>query len=188
MRSPSLKCRARARLYGNAVVVDSIEESRCLYKSGFYGQPLGVEKPRGADFNSPIRLTPLESLYLVEKGVLEVYDESGRILSHKDLWDRFKQHYPDIDVYYKIYSNLRESGLIVRSGLKFGAVFTVYRLGPGLEHAPFILHVRRYNDDLEPTDIVRAGRLSHSVRKAFILASVESDGRPIYLIFKWLVP
>ncbi|MEB3846777.1 MAG: tRNA-intron lyase [Desulfurococcales archaeon] len=184
-----MKCKARAVLYGNAIIVGSLEESRCLYKLGFYGQPLGVEKPKGADFSSPLRLTPLEALYLLERGLLEVYDEGGQYpLSFEDLWERFKEHYSDLKTYYRIYKDLRDSGLIVRSGLKYGAVFTVYRLGPGLEHAPFILHVRRYNDDLEPTDIVRAGRLSHSVRKAFILASAEPNGDPVYLIFKWLVP
>ncbi len=183
-----MKCKAKARLYGTTVVVDSIEDSRCLYKSGFYGQPLGVEKPRGAEFSTPIRLTHLEALYLVEKGVIEVYDEENKVKTFLELWEIFSQSYPGLKTAYTIYKSLRNSGLVVRSGLKFGAVFTVYRLGPGLEHAPFVVHVREYRESLEPTDIVRAGRLSHSVRKAFILASVEPDGTPLYLIFKWLVP
>ncbi|MEB3806087.1 MAG: tRNA-intron lyase [Desulfurococcales archaeon] len=183
-----LKCKARARLYGFSVVVESIEDSRCLYGMGFYGHPLGVEKPKSADFNSPVRLSPLETLYLMEKGVLEVYGPDDSRLSPEEVSKILSVQYKDLDLEYPVYKRLRDSGLIVRSGLKFGADFTVYRLGPGLEHAPYIVHVTSYSGELEPTDIVRAGRLSHSVRKAFILASVEPSGSASYLIFKWLVP
>lgn len=183
-----MKCKPRARLYGSLVVVESVEDSRCLYGEGFYGHPLGVEKPRNAQFDSPVRLSPLEALYLLEEGVLTIVDESGEPIGFSELWDRMKEYYPDLPLEYPVYKALRSQGLIVRSGLKFGADFTVYRLGPGLEHAPYIVHVVGYDEGLEPTDIVRAGRLSHSVRKAFILASVEPNGSPSYLIFKWLLP
>jgi tRNA-intron endonuclease len=87
---------------------------------------------------------------------------------------------------YTVYRDLRDRGFIVRSGLKYGSDFTVYRLGPGLEHAPYILHVYRGFERLDPTEIVRAGRLSHSVRKTFILAFPSRDGRVTYLMFNWL--
>lgn len=183
-----MKCKARARLYGSMVVVESIDDSRCLYQHGFYGHPLGVEKPRDASFTSQVRLSPLEALYLLEKGVIEVVGEDDSTVGFMELWERMRGAYRGVEVEYPVYKALRESGLVVRSGLKFGADFTVYRLGPGLEHAPYIVHVVSYDGELEPTDIVRAGRLSHSVRKAFILASVEPNGNPSYLIFKWLLP
>jgi len=72
--------------------------------------------------------------------------------------------------------------------LKYGADFTVYREGPGIEHAPYVLHVYEINHALEPTDIIRAGRLSHSVKKTFIIATVEPDGSPKYLMLKWWRP
>ena len=183
-----MKCKAKARLYGTTVVVESIDDSRCLYQQGFYGHPLGVEKPKDASFNSQLRLSPTEALYLLEQGVIAVVDEKGSPVEFKELWTRLSSQYKDLRVEYPVYKALRQSGLVVRSGLKFGADFTVYRLGPGLEHAPYIVHVVAYDEELEPTDIVRAGRLSHSVRKAFILASVEPNGNPSYLIFKWLLP
>lgn len=182
------KCKATARLYGSLVVVESLEDSRCLYENGFYGHPLGVEKPRDSSFDSQVRLSPLEALYLLETGALNVVDEDGSPVDFAGLWERMGKAYRDLALEYPVYRALRESGLVVRSGLKFGADYTVYRLGPGLEHAPYIVHVVGYDEELEPTDIVRAGRLSHSVRKAFILASVARDGKPNYLIFKWVEP
>jgi len=69
----------RAKLVGGRVVVPSIDESRRLYASGFYGQPLGVEKVKDpSQVSSPLVLDPLEALYLLETGQLEVEDEDGR--------------------------------------------------------------------------------------------------------------
>jgi tRNA-intron endonuclease len=86
---------------------------------------------------------------------------------------------------YTVYKNLRDSGLIVRPGMKFGADFAIYRYGPGIDHAPFIVTVAKRGVKIDPIEIVRAGRLSHSVRKTFILALEESPGRIYYLMFKW---
>jgi len=98
-----------------------------------------------------------------------------------------RETYENFDEVYAVYKDLRERGLVVKSGMKFGATFVVYRLGPGLEHAPFLVHVLPYNSKLDPIEIVRAGRLSHSVRKRFVIAFVDETGRVGYLQFKWLM-
>ncbi len=185
-----MECRARARYTPPATfIVEDREEARCLYRNGFYGHPLGVEKPRDAEFDSPLRLTPLEALFLFDEGVLEVYDGEGRVVDRESIEDAVKTHYGEKhSVLARVYYDLRRSGLVVRSGLRYGADFTVYRYGPGIDHAPFVLHALPRESSLEPTDLVRAGRLSHSVRKTFIIASVEADGRPVYLILKWFHP
>ena len=185
-----MECRARARYTPPATfIVEDREEARCLYGAGFYGHPLGVEKPRDADFDSPLRLTPLEALYLVDQGVLEVYDPEGRRVDRSVVEEAARTHYGEkYTVLASVYYDLRRSGLVVRSGLKYGADFTVYRYGPGIDHAPFVLHALPREASLEPTDLVRAGRLSHSVRKTFIIASLEADGSPVYLILKWFHP
>ncbi len=182
-----MRCNAEGILYGDVVLVPSIEDSRCLYAHGFYGKPLGVDKPKGPDFDAPLRLTLLEAVYLVEEGVLRLYTEEDPV-ELGDLVELARSRYRDFDVLYSVYRRLRSEGLIVRSGLKYGSDFTVYRYGPGIDHAPFIVHVRGYSEDLEPTDIIRAGRLSHSVKKTFILASQSPTGEPKYLIFKWFRP
>ncbi len=111
-----MKCEARAKLYGTTVIVESIDDSRCIYKLGFYGQPLGVEKPKGADFSSPIRLTHLEALYLVERGILTVVDGNNEVLDFQKLWSIFEKHNPQLKTQYQIYKSLRNNGLIVRAG------------------------------------------------------------------------
>ena len=53
------------------VAWDSAKSSE-LYKMGYYGKPLGIPKPKMAEFNVPLILDLMEGLYLVEKGIIEV--------------------------------------------------------------------------------------------------------------------
>ncbi|MEN2999844.1 MAG: tRNA-intron lyase, partial [Acidilobaceae archaeon] len=153
-----------------------------LYSSGFFGTPLGIEKPRGGE-RVPLRLSLPEALYLAERGELEVLDERGEV-SVERLRELVFSSRRGAAV-YAVYKDLRSSGLVVRSGLKFGADFTVYQLGPGLEHAPYIVHVYEEGERVDPADIVRASRVGHSVRKSFVMA-FPRQGRTEYLALRWV--
>ena len=177
----------RALLIGSSIIVPDIEESRDLYSQGFYGKPIGVDKPRGRDFDSPLKLSLIEALYLLEKGVIRVYKPGGEEVSVEDLRAMLKER-PRLRLLYRVYTDLRERGLVVRPGLKFGADFTVYRYGPGIDHAPFVVHVVDPGEELDPIEIVRAGRLSHAVRKTFTIASPLPNGKIQYMMFKWFKP
>ncbi|MDM7275907.1 MAG: tRNA-intron lyase [Thermoprotei archaeon] len=172
-------------LVDGSVIIYDIESARSLYSRGFYGTPIGVEKPKGADFETPLKLSLIEALYLAEKGVLSIKRVDGTSVTVEDLIRQVKET-PRLELLYTVYRDLRDRNLIVRSGLKFGSDFTVYRVGPGLEHAPFIVHVHDAWEKLDPTDIVRAGRISHSVKKTFIMAFPERGGKITYMMFRWI--
>lgn len=179
----------RGVLVGDKVIVPSIEDSRELYANGFYGRPMGSEKVKDPNsISSPLVLSPLEAVYLVSRGLLEVVDERGNPVSADELKRAigFAERQEGL---LKVYSDLRSMGLVVRSGLKYGAAFVAYRRGPGLEHAPFVIHYYEPNTLFDPVELVRAGRLSHSVRKTFIVATLDPEGgRPHYIMLKWLRP
>jgi tRNA-intron endonuclease len=179
----------RARLVGGVVVVPSIEDSRRLYSMGFYGRPIGAQKVRELEsITSPLILDPLEALYLSETRVIEVYDSSERPLGAQELAERLGLTARQLKL-YRVYRSLRSRGLTVRSGLKYGASFVAYRRGPGLEHAPFIIHYFEPQEPFDPVELVRAGRLSHSVRKTFIVATEDPvKEEPYYIMLKWLRP
>ena len=81
---------------------------------------------------------------------------------------------------------MREGGLIVTPGIKFGCDFAVYKYGPGVEHAPYMVTVKKSDSDITATEIVKNGRLATTVRKRFIVAVPNVDSKEIkYLIFKW---
>ncbi|MEM2272767.1 MAG: tRNA-intron lyase [Candidatus Bathyarchaeia archaeon] len=171
----------------NFLVVWDPKDGSELYKMGFYGKPLGIPKPKSPDFNVPLILDLMEGLYLLEKGIITVYEgENKNRVSIKELKRRTKRVYEDFDLKYAVYKDLRDKGLIVTPGVKFGCDFAVYKIGPGLEHAPYIISVKSKKNEITPTEIVKAGRLATSVRKRFIIAVPDLEKDKVeYLIFKW---
>jgi tRNA-intron endonuclease len=171
----------------NFLVVWDPERGSELYKLGFYGKPIGIPKPKVADFNVPLILDLMEGLYLVEKGLVMVYEgPQRRRVSFAKLRRRARKLYDEFDLKYAVYRNLRDQELVVAPGIKYGCDFAVYRQGPGVDHAPYMVSVKKAKDEVTATDVVKAGRLATTVRKRFIIAIPDlQDERIQYLIFKW---
>jgi tRNA-intron endonuclease len=171
----------------NFLVVWNPSDGSELYKMGFYGKPLGMAKPKIPEFNVPLILDLMEGLYLAEKGIITVYEgfEKSK-MSLKKLRQKARTLYGEFDEKYAVYRDLRESGMVVTPGIKFGCDFAVYKYGPGLEHAPYMVSVKKAASELTATEIVKAGRLATTVRKRFIIAVPDLEkGKIRYLIFKW---
>jgi len=171
----------------NFLVVWNPKEGSELFKLGFYGKPLGIPKPKSSDFEVPLILDLIEGLYLVEKRLIRVTEGSEkRVVSFKALRSRARRLYEEFDLKYAVYRDLRGQELIVTPGVKYGCDFAVYKQGPGIDHAPYMVSVKSRKDGVTATDIVKAGRLATTVRKRFIIAvpDLGKDGMQ-YLIFKW---
>jgi tRNA-intron endonuclease len=168
------------------VVWDSTKGSE-LYKTGYYGKPLGIAKPKIPEFTVPLLLDLMEGVYLAETGKIAVHEgEDKQRVSVKKLKQKAKLLYEDFDPKYAVYRDLRESGLIVTPGIKFGCDFAVYKYGPGVEHAPYMVSVKKSGSSISATEIVKAGRLATTVRKRFIIAVPDlAAEKTQYLIFKW---
>lgn len=177
-----------AVLLGSRVVVLDVEKANELYfKRGFFGRFYTVPKPKLPDVRKELELSYFDALYLMEKGVLVVRSTDGRLISREELIAIASSRYENFIDAYAVYKDLREHGYVVKSGLKFGTTFAVYKFGPGIDHAPFLVHVLNYASRLDPLEIVRAGRLSHSVRKKLLLAYRDpSEDKIRYFVFKWL--
>src|SRR4030042_2391986 len=179
--------KVKVELIENFLVVWDPAEGSQLYKTGFYGKPLGIPKPKIPEFNVPLLLDLMEGLYLVEKGKITIYEGSAkRKVGLKKLQQKVKQLYDEFEEKYAVYRDLRDSGLILTPGIKFGCDFAVYKYGPGVEHAPYMVSVKKAESTITATEIVKTGRLATTVRKRFIIAvpGLEKD-RVEYLIFKW---
>ena len=177
----------KVELIENFLVVWDHAEGSQLYKNGFYGKPLGIAKPKIPEFKVPLVLDLMEGVYLAEKGTVTI-QEAGekRKVGLKKLKEKAKLLYDEFDEKYAVYQDLRESGLIVTPGIKFGCDFAVYKYGPGVEHAPYMVSVKDTDSEISATEIVKAGRLATTVRKRFIIAVPDLAAKKTrYLIFKW---
>lgn len=179
--------KSTTELVENRLIVWNPEEGSKLYKLGFYGKPVGIPKPRSADFDSPLIIDLIEGLYLLEKRIIRVL--KGTKKSHigiKRLRDYARKVYEGFDLDYMVYKDLREHDYIVLPGIKFGCEYAVYEKGPGIDHAPYLVSVKEPGEEITSTDIVRAGRLATSVRKRFIIAIPNPRTEEVqYLMFSW---
>ncbi len=177
----------KVELIENFLVVWDPAEGSKLYKDAYYGKPVGIPKPKVPDFDVPLILDLMEGLYLAEIKTIEIYQKPEETaVSLKKLRQKAKQLYEGFEEKYAVYHDLRDSNLIVTPGVKFGCDFAVYKYGPGVEHAPYMVTVKKAGSDISATEIVKNGRLATTVRKRFIIAVPDLASKEIkYLIFKW---
>ena len=177
-----------AQIIENKVVVWNPSDGSSLYARGFFGKPLGIRKPKTAEFDRPSQLSFFEALYLLRKGAIVIYiEDTSKPLSEKAVKEIAEHHHMNFTQKYQVYEDLRHRGFIVRPGLKFGADFAVYRQGPGIDHSLFIIQVVANSQEISAIEVVRAGRLATSVRKRFVLATPRK-GETHYFVFSWMKP
>ncbi len=164
-----------AQLYKGKIVVWDEAQANQLYQRGSYGKPLTGGK---------LQLAPVEALYLMEGGKLNVVDENGKKLKYRDLPDKFTAADPETMLKYAVYADLRSRGYVIKTGLKFGAHFRVYERGekPGEAHSKFLVQAVPEGIRLTPTELARAVRLAHSVRKKIMWAIVDDEGDITYYV------
>lgn len=120
-----------------------------------------------------IQISLTEAAYLAEKGATII--KNGRKISIKTFFKHAKKIQPDIEMRFDVYRHLWQKGLIPKTGYKFGSHFRVYRENPDKGHAPYLVHVLPSNYISTWTEISRAVRLAHSVRKQMVFASVGEN-------------
>lgn len=173
-------------LVESRIIIWDIEDSRSIFSLGYYGKPLGIYKPKGIDFDTPLILDLIEGYYLVGSRLLTVNKVNGEKIILKELKEICRKQYVDFDIKYLVFKKLRDAGYVVSPGIKFGCDFAVYEHGPGIDHAPFLVQVVDNQQDITATGIVLAGRLATTVKKQFILAITSIKHRRVYFLsFDW---
>ena len=179
-----------AELVGSRLIVWDHKAGLEIYRSGFFGKPVGIPKPKPEqEFDVPLLLDLMEGLYLLEEGRIIVVDsKSRRSVGRQVLLAAARRTYRGFELAYRVYKDLRDKGFIVTPGIKFGADFAVYERGPGIDHAPFIVSVETPDSLMGPFEVVRAGRLATTVRKQFIIAipdKKKGSSKVRYIVFRW---
>ncbi len=186
MKTPSAQ--DQAELIGTRLIIWDYKSGLGIYRSGFFGKPVGIPKPKpDQDFEVPLLLDLMEGLYLLEhKRICVIDGRTKKPVGKSVLLKAARDTYRGFSAAYQVYKDLREKGYVVTPGIKFGADFAVYEHGPGIDHAPFIVSVETPESVMGPFEVVRAGRLATTVRKHFIIAIPDTkSGKIRYLVFQW---
>lgn len=143
------------------------EELEEIHNEAYYGK---IKEGR-------LELSPSEITHIIERGLIEVEKDFD------DVYDYFSEHDNEFREKYSAYSDLRERGLIVKTGFKFGAHFRVYERGVNpykedkgrKEHTKFIVHAVRENKEMSFQEMSRAVRLASNIRAKMLWAVVDSE-------------
>jgi tRNA-intron endonuclease len=168
-----------ATLLEDRVVLWDPEASRRLHECGFFGKPVGER----------LQLSLVESAYLLDQGMITLLDRAGGTLDLLGFAARAKLIESDFDQKFRVYKDLRDRNLVVKTGFKFGTHFRVYKQvkGPGkVPHSEYLVHTVPEDHVFLPPVLSRAVRLAHSVRKLMIFAYAGDDVG--YLEIKRLKP
>ena len=174
----------KGEIVENRIIVWDIQESRDLFRNGYFGKPIGIPKPNPDEINVPLILDLMEGCYLLEISKIKIYRDKKKV-SLDELVKICREEYHNFDKKYLVYKDFREKKYVVNPGIKFGCDFAVYNRGPGIDHAPYLVQVYNKNDSISSTGIVLAGRLASSVKKQFILAIPSGKSSVDYLALDW---
>ena len=174
----------KGEIVENRIIVWNIQESRDLFRNGYFGKPIGIPKPNPDEINVPLILDLMEGCYLLEISKIKIYRDKKKV-SLEELVKICREEYHNFDKKYLVYKDFREKKYVVNPGIKFGCDFAVYNRGPGIDHAPYLIQVYNKNDSISSTGVVLAGRLASSVKKQFILAIPSGKSSVDYLALDW---
>ena len=152
-------------LLENRVIIFDPPLARRLLADEFIGKPFG----------DGLQVSFVEALYLARRGTLELHTPAGTVLSVNNVLSVMKKLQPDIDRRLAVYTDLKERGMLVKTGFKFGAHFRAYTQQPDRTHAEYLIHVVEKGFTSIWAEISRAVRLAHSVNKEFVFARVDES-------------
>ncbi|WP_042698763.1 tRNA-intron lyase [Thermococcus sp. PK] len=139
-----------------------------LYNKRHYGEVV----------NGKLFLSLIEAAYLLDKGWIKVFD-GEKELSVQELFEIGRKKDEHFDLKFLVYKNLRNRGYTVKTALKYGSHFRVYRKGME-EHADWLIWVVSENQKMYPNDLTARVRVAHGVRKKMVLAVVDEDNDVVY--------
>lgn len=81
---------------------------------------------------------------------------------------------------YAVYHYFRSNGWCVRSGVKFGTDFLLYKRGPPFIHAEYCVLVMTKDTDYDWFEIAAKARVIGSVKKTFVLCYVDCPSQEVF--------
>lgn len=142
----------------------------------------------GEKMSNKILYSFSETLYLTEKGKMEVFDSRNKELSEKDIFKRFEKYDKDFKNKYLVFRDLRDKGYILKPALKFGADFRVYDKSSSFieDHSKWICFAVSENKKFSWQDFSAKNRIAHSTKKNLLIAVVDEEGDVTYFEIKWV--
>jgi len=131
--------------------------------------------------NKVLTLTFYESLYLLDKGMLEVKGEKGKAVDFQSLLHCYEAQNDNAWVNYLVYRDLRSRGYVVREGFGGRIDFRIYERGTfGKDTAPYLVMSTQEGKPVPVNDLASALQQCQSQKKELTLAVMNRRGEIVY--------
>ena len=175
--------KVRGTLLGGNVVVFESEALLKFFQREFIGQVRGATH----------QLSLVEGVFLIRKGMLNVVlpqgkGAKGEYITFEEFMEFAKCYETGLSQKYALYEELKERGLIVKTGFKYGAYFRAYRDNPEESHAEYLFHLLSSQGGTSWPGISRSVRVAHGVRKKMIFAFWKETEEIKYLMVQRVKP
>ncbi len=156
-------------------------DDRVLVDDSNAARTWAADEHLGTRHGEGLILSLTEATHLHERGILVLHPKMDLAAHAASRQHHFTRTLP-------VYNDLRERGVVAKSGFKFGTHLRGYEGDPDAGHAAWLIHCARSNDTLHWSEISRAVRLAHGVRKHFLLAIHDAESTIHYLRLSWFRP
>ena len=147
----------KCQFLNEIVITEDSDLAREFYNQSRFGQV----------HNKRVEMALIESLYLLEKGKIEIFDGRNKKIDFDSFLKKAVKLEKDFYTRFKVFKDMRDRGYIVKTALKFGADFRVYDRGvkPGEDHAKWVLYPVLESKGTTWYDFAAKNRVAHSTKK-----------------------
>ena len=180
-KSKEIKEPVKAYFSKERVLTESSDNARELYNQSRFGELLE---------DGRVQLSLIESLYLVDKKRLLLYDSKDKLINFDSFMKKAQKSEANLWIRYSVYKDIRNRGYIIKTALKFGADFRIYDRGvkPGEDHARWVVFPVHEGSTLTWYEFAAKNRVAHSTKKRLLLGIVDSENDVTYYETRWLRP
>ncbi len=114
---------------------------------------------------------PYEVLYLLENKKAEIFFKDKK-LSKEQVFSKLKK-LKDFEINYLVFKDLRNKGYIVKTALKFGEEFRVYKKQD--KHARWLVYSISELKKINWHEFSSKNRIAHSTNKKLLIALVDKQ-------------
>ena len=146
------------------VLVNDGVSAAALHGGHYFGKMIGPV----------LQLSLIEASFLMELGALKLRDaKTDKPVGLPALRRRARAIQPDFDLRLSAFKDLKDKGMVVKTGFKYGSHFRAYEGDPDKSHARYLVHaVPEVYRTMWP-EVSRAVRLAHGVKKEILLGRIS---------------